>query len=174
MLGRLDWAQENTNWLQFDMHHQPLFLVDFMLGRLARRLRAIGYDAKYVGFSDDRELSLVSLRENRVILTRHSKISPRKSWKLIFIKSNNPDEQLKQVVETLKLELKKDELFSVCSICNAAVLPVGKESVKSKVPGYVYKTLDEFSACPSCGRIYWRGTHYDLLLKHLGRIGLKV
>lgn len=156
------------------MFAEPKFLVDFMLGRLARRLRVLGYDAKYVDFSNHKEISLLSLRENRVILTRHLKVSPKKSWKLLYINSNNLDEQIIQVVMALGLKLDSKELFSVCTVCNAAVVEVPKAEVKSFVPEYVYKTQENFSSCPVCKRVYWRGTHYELLLNHLRKIGINI
>jgi uncharacterized protein with PIN domain len=35
------------------------------------------------------------------------------------------------------------------------------------VPPYIYLTQDRFATCPSCNRVYWRGTHVDEMLKRI-------
>ncbi len=143
------------------------FLADFMLGRLAKSLRMLGYDAKYLSSSERRSITTVSLKERRVVLSRHTKLSPRKCWKLVFIKSDDPASQLRQVFRECNLRADKSRFFSRCTLCNDALIPVKKSEIEKKVPGYVWRNCDEFSLCRSCGHIYWKGTHYDLALERL-------
>jgi uncharacterized protein with PIN domain len=44
-----------------------------------------------------------------------------------------------------------------------------REAVKELVPPYVFETQNAFSQCAACGRIYWRATHVDGILKRLRR-----
>ena len=42
-----------------------------------------------------------------------------------------------------------------------------KEEVRGLVPPYVYRTQDKYMMCPSCGRVYWRGTHWERMRREL-------
>jgi len=138
------------------------FLVDFMLGRLCKWLRLLGYDASY--FVSDKKSDLIyqSLKEGRIILTRDHRLSKKKAIKLIVISSDILEEQLKQVFSELDIRVDPEEIFTRCLVCNEVLLEAEKEKVKDKVPSYVFQTQKEFSYCPSCQKIYWKGTHWDL------------
>lgn len=150
-----------------DVVQEPKFLVDFMCGRLAKWLRILGYDAKFSKDTSRTKILIDSLRENRIVLTRDTKLSSKKAYKLILIKSDKIRDQVKQVIKELKLVLNPDKFFSRCSICNVEVEPIPKEKVKDEVPLYVYETTNEFYHCPECKRIYWQGSHYELFLKEV-------
>jgi uncharacterized protein with PIN domain len=45
--------------------------------------------------------------------------------------------------------------------------PVSPEDVAERVPPYVLRTQREFRRCPSCGRVYWPGTHVDEMREQL-------
>lgn len=149
---------------------EPKFIVDFMCGRLARWLRILGYDAKYTEDISRHKILMDSLIEQRIILTRDTKLSSKKAYKLILIKSDKIREQIKQVITELGLQIDKNKFFERCSICNVKVEPVEKESVKDSVPAYVYETTSEFYICPKCNRVYWQGSHYDLFLQEVEKI----
>ncbi|MFA5353224.1 MAG: Mut7-C RNAse domain-containing protein, partial [Thermodesulfovibrionales bacterium] len=53
---------------------KPRFIVDVMLGGLARWLRAMGYDTLYFNDIDDRELVRISRLEQRLLLTRDRRL----------------------------------------------------------------------------------------------------
>lgn len=141
------------------------FIVDFMLGRLARWLRLLGYDTLYSREKED--IVYTSLKESRVVLTRNRNLSRRKSYKLMIIKSDDFREQVKQVIRDLNLPVDDTAIFSRCVHCNEEVERVNKNLIKDKVPPFVYESHDDFSLCPSCQRIYWKGSHWDLLKKDL-------
>lgn len=132
-------------------------LADFMLGKLARELRLLGVDCVY-----QKELSLeVVLKraknEERILLTRNTKLKDREL--VLFITSEKTPEQICQVLKTFPaIELKP---FTRCIMCNVPLVERAKESVKSNVPFYVFRTQERFYSCPECGKIYWRGTHYE-------------
>ncbi len=150
-----------------DTTELPRFLVDFMLGRLAKWLRIWGFDADYYRKTDRAGILLKSLQDRRIILTRDHMLSKKRAWKLVLIKSDFLEEQLKQIKEDFNLEFNKENLFSRCTICNVQIQEIEKEKIKNKVPPFVYATHDEFSLCPSCGRVYWQGTHLDLINEQL-------
>ncbi len=137
------------------------FVVDAMLGKLAKWLRILGFDTIYDPSIDDPELAEISRKEKRVLLTRDTKLLERKIiWKGYFVKSEEWKEQIKEVIEefNLKNEIK---LFSICSVCNGKLKRVEKSQVEGKVPDFVFDTMEEFLMCERCGRIYWKGTHAE-------------
>jgi uncharacterized protein with PIN domain len=146
------------------------FIADEMLGKLAKWLRTIGYDTVYYTGGGDGALVQRALAEGRILLTKDSHLIRRKlARKALFIESDQPQEQLKQVVENLQLDT-QSKLFSRCLMCNQELASVRKESIQDKVPVYTYLTQDRFYKCPDCGRIYWPGTHKDSMLQVLGDI----
>lgn len=141
------------------------FIADEMLGKLAKWLRAIGYDTVYYTGGGDGALVQRALTEGRIILTKDFNLTKRKlARKALFIRSDYPREQLKQVVEDLQLDM-QNRLFTRCLVCNQELVFVKKESVQDRVPVYTYLTQDRFYECPDCGRVYWPGTHRDSMLQ---------
>jgi len=146
------------------------FIADEMLGRLAKWLRAVGYDTAYYNGDGDGPLVQKALLEDRIILTKDTHIMERKlARKIILIQSDEPREQLKQVVHELGLEI-KNRFFTRCLICNHDVIAIQKEKIKDQVPEYTYMNQNEFYKCPECNRIYWPGTHKDSMIDLINHI----
>lgn len=147
------------------------FFVDCMLGKLARWLRILGYDAVFDPSLDDNEAIAVSLSENRVLLTRDRALLRRKRRpEAVFVRSTEPRHQILQVLEDLGLELDPALFFSRCLVCNAETRPAPRQEVESLVPSYVFATQDRFSRCGRCGRIYWKATHFQNMVAGLSEL----
>ncbi len=146
------------------------FLATTELGRLCNWLRILGYDCKY--FTEDSLVSLTikSLQEDRIILTRNVHLSARAGYKVVHIKSDFVKEQLKQVLEDLRLEPDETAMFTRCTICNLPLERIEKKEAKDKVPEFVYETNEDFVRCPECRRIYWHGTHWGNVREYLDEI----
>ena len=136
------------------------FIVTRELGRLAKWLRILGFDTAYHNIDNVSTLIITALREDRIILTRNTKIGQHKGIKIIKIDSDFVKKQLTQVLGDLKISPRQDLMFSRCIICNKELIAIEKTSIKDKVPEFVYNTQEEFVSCPVCGRIYWQGTHW--------------
>ncbi|MBI2846972.1 MAG: Mut7-C RNAse domain-containing protein [Chloroflexi bacterium] len=153
---------------------EPRFVVDTNVGKLAKWLRIMGYDALFPRGADDDELVRIGLREKRVVLTRDTHILKRRvattgQLRAILINGDNVREQIKQVVRALNLGL-SSRAFSLCINCNRTLQPKAKEEVRSLVPPYVFQTKAEFMECPSCHKIYWQGTHWQRMEEELTKI----
>ncbi|MCL0088547.1 Mut7-C RNAse domain-containing protein [Dehalococcoidia bacterium] len=153
---------------------KPRFIVDLNVGKLAKRLRMLGYDALFINGLDDNELVRIALKEGRVLLTRDTGILRRGvaftgKIKVVLIEADNVREQLRQVVETLHLEWGSDP-FSLCLECNEPLIPRRKEEVRDLVPPYVLQTQEQYVQCPGCNRIYWRGTHWQRMREELAEL----
>ena len=147
------------------------FIADEMLGKLAKWLRTIGYDTVCYTGGGDSALVQQALAEDRVILTRDSHLVKRKlARKFLFIRSEHPREQFRQVVNELGLDA-QSKLFTRCLVCNGELVRAEKEDIRDRVPSYTYLTQDRFYECPGCERVYWPGTHKDSMLQMIGDPG---
>lgn len=136
------------------------FIVDEMLGKLAKWLRILGYDTLYISPTTDSYLVSQAFKEQRIILTRDRRLVERKYMpKYVLVKSNDYNEQLEEIRKELGLKPDPEKWFSRCLICNTEIQPVKKEEIKDKVSEFTYETHEQFYQCSSCNRIYWPGTH---------------
>lgn len=135
------------------------FIADVMLGTLSKRLRLLGFDVLYDRNLDDNDIIRLSLEQQRLILTRDTALSKRPlAANHLFIKSEDVKNQLDQVLSSFSPSLHARPL-SRCSECNTVLNSIRKEDARDLVPEYVYKKQKTFLQCPSCGRVYWTGTH---------------
>lgn len=141
-------------------------LADGMLGRLARWLRLLGYDTVYENHADDLELARRARAEGRILLTRDRALAARRGLRALLIESEDVQEQVRQVVETLGPP--PNPALSRCSVCNTPLEPAAPQQVADRVPPYVLQTQERFGICPECGRVYWAGTHLEHMRRYLG------
>lgn len=151
---------------------QPRFIADCMLGRLARWMRALGCDVAYERRISDDELIARALREERIVLTRDRRLIQRRALRRasaapVLIASDQPDEQLAQMVRDFGVTLRSERLLTRCLVCNEPTVSAPRASVEDLVPPYVFQTQQIFSRCPACGRVYWRATHVGSILARL-------
>jgi len=145
---------------------KKMFLADFMLGRLARWLRVLGYDTIYSRKGIDSVLVVNAYREDRIILTRNTRLFKRiDPARALFIHYDGFRDQVREVIESLDLDYDTGLFLSRCLDCNLALVPLAREEVQTKVPPYIFQTIKEFRTCPQCGRIFWSGTHIEEMRK---------
>lgn len=153
----------------------PRFLVDAMLGSLARWLRILGFDAAYDPATDDAELVERALTEDRILLTRDRRlVLRRRARKYILIEPDGVERQLLQVLDRLALDVGADKVWGRCLRCNRALETVDADWARERVPPFVARTQSRYRRCPACRRIYWRATHVDAMAKRLRRMGIPI
>jgi hypothetical protein len=130
-----------------------------MLGRLARWVRALGYDTLYDAAWDDAFLAEVARREQRVLLTRDVELTKRRGVVSVLIADDKVMAQLTQLLRELNLD--DAGAFTRCIECNAELRVTDAAEIAAHVPPYVLATQTQFKACPQCRKIYWRGTHWN-------------
>ena len=144
------------------------FIVDVMLGRLAKLLRMLGHDTVYFSQGDELKLLKIAREQKRVLLTRRSALRVNKgSQELLFVTDDNSWNQLRQVIHELKLTPSDRSIFTVCLVCNERLIAIAKEVAAEVVPEYILNTYDSFYMCPNCKRIYWPGTHHNRMLRNM-------
>ena len=142
----------------------PSFILDVHLGKLARWLRLLGFDAVYRNDFTDEALIKQALAESRIILTqdrgilKHSCVTHG-----TFVRTRHADGQIREVLRRFDLA-RLIRPFTRCLPCNGEVLPVEKSSVRVLIPARTFKNFDDFYQCRSCGKTYWRGSHYDRMM----------
>jgi uncharacterized protein with PIN domain len=141
------------------------FIVDTMLGDVARWLRIMGYDTRYSRSYGDRELLSEAILTGRILITRdkglHAK-ARKASVRAVLLESTTIEERLAELSVKLGLELRVDPNTSRCPECNGVLERVNDKSiVRDRVPPLAYNTYDVFYACTVCGRVYWEGSHWD-------------
>jgi uncharacterized protein with PIN domain len=135
------------------------FVADAMLGRLARWLRLLGYDTLYQPGITDRELLGLARRDGRVILTRDTHFLGRGIEGCLFVRSDDVEKQLLQVMGELGLSPSGP---GRCANCNGVLRDVmDREEVSGSVPEYVYLNFRRFMKCAQCGNVYWEGSQFQ-------------
>jgi uncharacterized protein with PIN domain len=146
---------------------EPKFIVDDMLGKLAVRLRMLGFDTAFFHDTADSFLLRKSREENRILLTRDLALTKTRGANAFFITSKKLKGQIQEVIEKYNLKISQKNMFSRCSVCNEPLDDLPKEKVKGKVPPLVYKLFEEFAYCPKCKKHYWKGTHFEKIMEDL-------
>ena len=150
------------------------FTAETTLGKLAKWLRILGFDTvcqagvSGKGFPDP-------AGKNRILLTRTKRVRDRGTDnKLVFIKSNDPFDQVREVLQTLGIGAADTRLFSRCTRCNTLTRQIDKDIVRDRVPDYVWENNPTFQICSRCRRIYWPGSHLkrsNEIIKHFFETG---
>lgn len=142
----------------------PRFICDVHLGKLARRLRLLGFDTIYRNDLEDDEIVRTAQADQRIILTRDGEILAHRGVESYRPVSIFSDEQVREVLTRLNLR-ERIRPFSRCIRCNGDLIPVEKESVISLVPPRSGRYMERFWQCRGCKKVYWQGSHYEKLAR---------
>ena len=142
-------------------HATPRFVCDVMLARLARYLRAAGYDTLLaVGHERDAELVALAAQEDRLLLTLDRQMLEHKvGWgRVRLLEHGTVEAQARRLAADLDLDW-LSRPFSRCLVDNALLAPAPTSQVM-QVPTAIRTAETQFMACPDCGRVYWAGSHH--------------
>ncbi len=150
------------------------FLVDQMLGTLAKWLRLSGLDTFYATqeLSDD-ELLTIAKKEHRIIITRDKELHQRakkQDIQSLFTQSISLSEQLNLVFNSFPQIISELDPLTRCSLCNTPIKSVEKNTVSNQIPEHVLQHRQHFWQCPHCKQIYWKGSHFEKILKRINQL----
>jgi uncharacterized protein with PIN domain len=131
-----------------------------MLIKLGKYLRILGYDAAWDTALRTHELIVRANSEGRVFLTRNTHIPDQypAPVRMLLLSSTDPVEQLRRTSAVFGLDA--GELFARCVRCNVRLDSVAeKKTIESRVHPNVYARFEQFYTCPSCGTVFWKGSH---------------
>jgi uncharacterized protein with PIN domain len=144
------------------------FIADRMLGKLVKELRMLGYDTVYYRGENAYPLIKSAREEGRVILTRSTKLTPKRPEdRIIRIMEDKPSFQLRELIQMKIISLHEETPFSRCLVCNVLLNEMPREQAEGKVPDFIFYQRKEFFRCPQCSRIYWQGSHQDHMQKKI-------
>lgn len=149
---------------------RPAFVLDVHLGKLAHLLRMFGFDAAYSNDLGDEELVRRSAAEKRTLLSKDRALVGREDVTRGFvIRSQIPREQLLEVMARFDLR-RAAHPFTLCLECNEPLEEVGREAVLNRLPPAVRSIDTDFTQCPACGRVYWKGSHFARMEAYVAEI----
>ena len=146
------------------------FVVDGMLGKLAKWLKILGLDVVYDNKAEDSALVRLARKQGRVLLTRDVRLQEGAGdIPSLFIESEKWGEQVEQVLRELNLrpEVKP---YSRCLQCNVELKKLPRGGAKNLVAPFVLEKAASFAICPECGRVFWPGTHFEDMDSKLAKI----
>ena len=148
---------------------QPLathtFVLDVHLGKLARYLRFLGFDALYRNDYADEELAEISSQQQRVLLTQDLGLLKRSIVTYGYrVRSSEPKTQVGEILSRYSL-YNNIVPFRRCSRCNGLLASVEKADVAHRLPYYTALHYETFFQCQSCEQVYWKGAHYQKMNK---------
>ncbi len=138
------------------MTSERRFVVDSMLGKLAKWLRTLGFDTRYEHLSSIDQVDEFARCGYRILTRNHRWV---KHYAIIWVAGNHPGEQLRDMVRALAITPKEVHLLCRCLRCNFSLQKTSRPQVEGRVPDYVFENCTDFYQCPQCRRFYWAGSH---------------
>lgn len=142
------------------------FILDSMLGDIARWLRMLGHDTLYSKNYEDWKILRIAEKEDRVIVTRDSGLFRRarmKGLKAVLVEPGRTEDVIAEIALRTGIDLRFDPSRTRCPYCNTQLVVIPKAEALSFLPAKVVSTYDKFWKCPKCNRIYWQGTHWKTI-----------
>ena len=149
------------------------FLADEMNGDLAKWLRIMGFDCRYlVGRDMDNKLLDICLKEGRVLLTGDKELYRRArslGIPCVLTLENSKEEKLRKVIKTFNLAQFVGKEYR-CSLCNTRLVRVRVDEVDIELPKYVKERFQYIWYCSKCRKAYWEGSHWNNILSFLRKV----
>lgn len=156
----------------------PRFLVDAMLGDIARKLRIFGFDTLYMKDTSDSSILETALHENRIILTRDKEFFRR------VVKAGAEGvlmeryDQIDNIANTLLKygvrSLSFNPRTARCACCNGILALTKASDLEGAIPNKILEIHHNFFQCSYCNNIYWEGSHVKRLNLLAQKINTKI
>jgi len=146
------------------MDDQNKFIVDAMLGSLAKWLRLLGYDTLYSTSYNDAQIISIAARAKRIMVTSDKGLYRRAikaGLRAVLLPESGVTESLARLASAGLIELRVDPSKSRCPLCNGVLKEVtDKNLVRGRVPPGALAKYSKFYVCVRCGHVYWEGGHW--------------
>ena len=146
-----------------------MFFVDAMLGNIAKKLRLMGFDTRYVSDIKDESLMQVAVKENRTVISKDKdlvRISHKNNLNAILIHEEKEIDQLHEIMDFMNLKIIEINGDGArCPNCNSKTETLDKKNINQNVPEKVLENNEKFWICKNCNQIFWEGTHIQNLQK---------
>lgn len=139
----------------------PRFVLDVNLGKLAKRMRMLGFDSLYRNDYQDAELVNIAVDEQRIVLTRDRRLlHAKKISHGYWVRAVDVESQVDEVLRRFDL-YGSIQLFARCLVCNGVLAPVAKADILDRLEPNTLLYYEVFLQCADCRRIYWEGSHIE-------------
>lgn len=142
-------------------------VADAMLGSLARKLRAFGFDTAYYRGGDDAGLMRTAKSQGRVIVTADRGLAAaaaKKGLDVLLVAGRTDGRMISSMLAGAKTKrLRLSPGAPLCSLCNGRLIPVSRADVLVRLPKSIAERHRSFLECTGCGKLYWRGSHWKKL-----------
>jgi uncharacterized protein with PIN domain len=139
------------------------FMADAHLGRLARRLRLLGWDASYREALTTEERIRLARKEKRILLTRNHGLLDRAAVTHGYgLRSPDPTAQTREVIERFDLS-RSARPFTRCPRCNGALERRGERKTAHRPQKPLGTRCDLGFGCLDCGRVYPPGPRLEAM-----------
>ncbi len=150
------------------------FVVDGMLGGLARWLRILGHEVRYDSHAADNDLLVLASGNEMILLTRDEELCQRAQARgipALLVSGKGEGERLSEVAQKYLIPLTIDMTLTRCPKCGSGLLEASKEEVGGRVPPKSLKMYSEFWKCANagCEKIYWMGSHWKQINQTLSQ-----
>jgi len=141
------------------------FLLDGMLGKLARWLRMLGYEATYENDRPDPDLLTKAKEGPFILLTSDEELyrtATMRGIESFLVQGRTEPERLASLAGRYYISLDIDTRNSRCPLCGAPIKETQRSEVETSVPPATFKVYPTFWVCtnPKCGKVYWQGSHW--------------
>ena len=146
---------------------QKVFYLEENLEKLARWLRFLGYPA----YTIKGKIHLTKIPPNAVFITtsrKWFKKLKKAGYEVFLVPRHDFEYQLCSIVKHYNLKPQLE--LNLCAYCSTPLKSVSREEIKDRVPQRVYEEAYDFTLCPNCGAIFWKGSHYERMKKKLNEI----
>ena len=136
---------------------------------MARWLRICGYWAEYVQSLRDVEVLDLVAEGGLILLTRDELLfrkAQRAGLEAFLVTGDGDAARLASIAGRFCLELNPDS--SLCPVCGGSLGEVTKDGLAGVVPASSLEAYDEFWLCNSCGKVFWRGSHWGNIQTTIG------
>ncbi len=138
------------------------FVVDAMLGDLAKWLRILGRSTYYDPHAPDEALVEIAEREGAVLATRDRELYEKASGRgveAVYLAGLGLAEALRLIGARYGVRLGIDFSDTRCPLCNGRLRRASRSEVEGRVPPGVLERRKPVFVCVSCGHLYWPGSH---------------
>ena len=145
------------------------FLLDGMLGRLCRKMRMLGIDCELTPAGRSHLLLTDAENAGRTAITTATRAIDRSGPPPVVLKRSGAPEMIVELYARIG-ETPRLAPFTLCLECNTPLREVVPAEGDPRLPPRILRDFSEFHECTKCGRIYWKGSHYEAMKRYTGSI----
>ncbi|MEM1928793.1 MAG: Mut7-C RNAse domain-containing protein [Thermofilaceae archaeon] len=149
------------------------FVVDAMLGDLAKWLRILGRSTFYEPYARDEDLLRVARDHNAVLVTRDrrlAELAEAEGVKAVYLGGVELGGALAELSRRFGVRLEVDLSDTRCPRCNGRLRAASRSEVEGRLPEGVAERYELFLVCEHCGQVYWPGSHLRRMREFLGNV----